>query len=85
MQKEQDEIYEITDSIKELSEDPVLPKNIKTRFDEMADILKDNTDVSLRIHKVLQVLEEVVEDKNLQTFTRTQIYNLISMLESASF
>jgi uncharacterized protein (UPF0147 family) len=84
MQREQEDVFEAMCALKELSEDSEIPKNIKLKIYEMIDVLKDDVDASLRIHKVLQKLEDVVEDKNLQPFSRTQIYNLISSLESVS-
>lgn len=84
MQEQEQEIGGIIETLKELSEDMEIPKNVKTRIDETLDVMGDDIDISLRIHKVLQTLEEVVEDKNLQPFSRTQIYNIISLLESTS-
>jgi uncharacterized protein (UPF0147 family) len=83
MQREQGDVVEAMGALKELSEDSEIPKNIKLKIYEMIEVLKDDVEISLRIHKVLQKLEDVVEDKNLQPFSRTQIYNLISSLESA--
>lgn len=81
MQKDE-EVGGIIDALKELLEDSEFPKNIKIKIDEMIEILGDNVDFSLRVHKVLQQLEDVVDDKNLPAFSRTQIYNIISTLEA---
>ena len=45
-------------------------------------MLKDeNTELSLRQSKVMYELEQMVEDVNLQPFVRTQIYNVVGLLE----
>ncbi len=84
MQREQGNVIGVMGALKELSEDSEVPKNVKLKIEEMIEVLKEDADISMRIHKILQKLEDVVEDKNLQPFSRTQIYNLISTLESVS-
>jgi len=35
----------------------------------------------IRINKALHELEEIADDINLQPFTRTQLWNIVSILE----
>lgn len=76
------QITHIVDFMKELSEDSVLPRNVKQKIDFIIEILSDDCDVSMRISKAMHELEDLVDDKNLQSYSRTQLYNVISQLES---
>ncbi|MEM4336688.1 MAG: UPF0147 family protein [Candidatus Woesearchaeota archaeon] len=68
--------------MKELSEDNTLPKNVKQKLLFIVEILENNGDLSLKVSKAIHELEEIVEDKNLQAYSRTQLFNVISTLES---
>ncbi|MFH1589341.1 MAG: UPF0147 family protein [archaeon] len=76
------ELGEVIDTLTELYEDPSLPKNTKKKIEEMISNLKNDTDVSLKINKCQDVLEEISNDINLPTFIRTQIWGIASMLEN---
>ena len=77
----QEQLNSILEVLKELSEDSTVPKNVKAKVLEVIDILKSSEELSLKISKALQELEEISDDNNLQSFTRTQIWNITSMLE----
>jgi len=74
-------LNETFEYINELREDSTVPKNIRKKLDEITEILKNQElEVSLRIDKVVFILDEMNEDSNVPVFTRTQIWNLVSML-----
>ncbi len=77
----QEQLNSILEVLKELSEDSTVPKNVKAKVLEVIEILKSSEELSLKISKALQELEEISDDNNLQSFTRTQIWNITSMLE----
>ena len=56
-------------------------KNIKERLSEVRTILHNDEESTIRINRALDKLEEIAEDTNIQSYTRTQIWNLASMLE----
>lgn len=76
------EIEAIIESMKEFIDDASVPKNIKIKITDIIEELESDQDLSLKINKALQELEEISNDSNLQSFSRTQIWNLISLLES---
>lgn len=80
--KQVEQVTNVADALKELTEDTTLPKNVKQKIDEIIDILLEQEDVSLRVNKALHELENVAEDRNLQAYSRTQIFNIISALET---
>ena len=71
----------ILELINEIQDDSTVPRNIKEKLAVCCNALNGESEVSIRIDKVRAILEEVSEDVNLDTFTRTQIWSISSMLE----
>jgi uncharacterized protein (UPF0147 family) len=72
----------IIESLQEIASDSAVPRNVKERLVKIIEVLKnDSEDILLRKDKALSELDEVVEDTNLQPYTRTQIWNVVSVLE----
>ncbi len=78
----EEKIKEIIDALSELSTDLAVPKNIKNKINQMIEILKDDSDLSIRVNKVLNELDEISDDTNMQAYTRIQILNIVSLLET---
>ena len=72
----------IIEALEELVGDNTVPRNIKAKISDIISILKgDGEDTSMKINKVLSELDEISDDTNIQPYTRTQIWNIASMLE----
>ena len=65
-----DEIQDIVEVINEIIDDDVI------------QILLGDENVTVKIHNALQALEELSENKSMESFTRSAIFNIVSMLES---
>ncbi len=79
---ERDEnINQVIEALTTLQEDSSVPRNIKEKMKALITILQDKSDVSMKVDKALQELDDVADDTNLQAYTRTQIWNIVSMLE----
>ncbi len=76
------QMLQIVEFMREISEDNTLPKNVKQKMGVVIELLTENGDTSMMINKAMNELEELVEDRNLQAYSRTQLYNVISQLES---
>ncbi|MFC1722522.1 UPF0147 family protein [Nanoarchaeota archaeon] len=77
-----DKIKNIITALEELSIDNTVPRNIKARVDEVIQTLKgEGDDMDMKINKALADLDDISDDSNIQAFTRTQIWNIASMLE----
>ncbi|MBW3023206.1 UPF0147 family protein [Candidatus Woesearchaeota archaeon] len=76
------QITEVVDNMKEIYEDNTIPKNVKLKLGVVIEILEENGDISMKISKAIHELEDLVEDKNLQAYSRTQLFNVISILET---
>ena len=81
MKMEDDRMNNIIEALQELHGDNTVPKNVKSKVSGVIDVLKGNDDVSIRVNKALSELDEISEDTNLQSYTRTQVWNIASMLE----
>ena len=81
-EKKDSSVKDIVASISGLKEDTTVPKNVKEKVQEIIETLSnEKSDISMRIDKALQILDDIAEDSNLQSYTRTQVWNLVSMLE----
>ena len=79
----EEQIKEVIQVLEELKEDSTVPRNVKTKLDNSVNMLKNAGDeMSIRIDKVLQELDDISNDTNTQSYTRSQIWNIVSMLES---
>ena len=84
MNKMAEQVSEMDTVIKSLNEiqgDATVPRNVRTKIEAIVITLKENTEVSIKINKTLNELGEIVNDVNLQSYTRTQIWNVMSALE----
>lgn len=77
----EEQITQITETLKELLEDSTVPKNVKIKLEGVVKSLNEDKEVSIRVNEALSHLDEIADDINLQPFTRTQIWNIVSILE----
>ena len=79
---EKQEIGDVIETLTKLQEDAAVPKNVKIKIQKIITSLKKkNTELSMKINKALHELDEIADDANMQPYTRTQIWNVVSMLE----
>ena len=78
-------LNELIELINELAEDTSVPRNVKDKLKSINDILTDNSrEKNISINEAKDILAELSEDQNLQTFSRTQLWNISNMLEEIS-
>lgn len=77
----EDNLKEVIGVLSELKEDTSVPKNVKTKIENTIEILEGKGELSIKVNKALHELDEVADDSNMQPYTRTQIWNIVSMLE----
>ena len=75
------ELDVIVNSLNEVQEDATVPRNVRTQMQNIINNLKADTELPIKINKALSQLAEIANDINIQSYTRTQIWNLISVLE----
>ena len=68
-------------ALQELSEDKAVPRNVRTKLDTATQALSTEEEQKIKISKAMEKLDEIIDDPNMQPYTRTQIWNIVSMLE----
>ena len=76
------EVKDIIEQLSELLEDNTVPRNVKSKIQTIINSLNEDAELSLKVNKALNILDEISDDNNIQPYTRTQIWNLVSMLEA---
>jgi hypothetical protein len=79
-----EQLNEIIELLESLESDSSVPKNVKDRVKTTISVLKENSDIKIRVNKALHELDEVADDPNLESYTRTQVWNVVSLLEKIS-
>ncbi|OYT31334.1 hypothetical protein B6U93_03805 [Candidatus Woesearchaeota archaeon ex4484_78] len=74
-------VKEIIGVLEEMQNDPTVPKNVKAVVANVIKILQEEKDISVASYKALSALEELSDDNNMQSYTRTQLWDVASMLE----
>jgi uncharacterized protein (UPF0147 family) len=75
------ELASVISALEELCDDNTVPRNIKVKLQELTTLLKDPSKSAMTINKALHDLDEINDDINLPSYIRTQIWNVVSMLE----
>ncbi len=74
-------LQSVIESLEELRDDTTVQRNIKNKIAQIIETLSEEEELSIRINKALDELDEISNDNNLHSYTRTQIWNIVSMLE----
>ena len=78
-----EQLSNIFDALEEIERDADVPKNVRATIKDVTSALAEaNKSLALRIDKSLQKLDEVSSDPNVPMHARTQIWNIVSILES---
>ena len=78
---EHKEIEGIEEALAELKDDITVPKNVRLKIEKVMGLLNGETETQIKVSKALNELEEIADDVNLQSYTRTQVWNVVSALE----
>lgn len=75
----------INELLDEVSVDRTVPRNIRNMITEAKGHLSNKKqDVAVRINSAISLLDDVSNDPNIPVYTRTQIWNIVSLLEAAN-
>ena len=64
-----------------LIEDGAIPKNIRTRIEEVGEKMKEQEDMPTLLSMMTYSLEDIVNDVNLPMHARTTLWNILSEIE----
>lgn len=75
---------DIISNLRIIEEDNTVPKNVRSKIKSAISALEDpnGKETKVKIDKALQELDDLSDDPNLPSYTRTQIWNVVSTLES---
>lgn len=76
-----DNIIKAISALKELQSDATLPKNITSKIDNTIRFLESDGEVPIIVSKAISEIEDLTENNNMESFTRTQLFNVVSILE----
>lgn len=81
-----DKIQQCLGMLQMLTEDPMIPRNIRKTADETIKILNDTKkDAGLRASLALSKVDELSTDSNIPMHARTKIWEIASALEAIPF
>lgn len=73
----------LTSRIRDVAKNDEIPSNVADLLDEAAEVLEDESEeMSVRVNTAGSLLDQVSNDPNIRQHTRTEIWNLVSSVES---
>ena len=76
------DLNSISKLLEEVSNDNTVPRNIRNSVDDLKKNIHDEKqDIAIRINHTISVLDDISNDPNMPIYARTQIWNIVSMLE----
>ena len=77
-----DKLFDIVQMLMIVEHDESVPRNVRNRIKNAIEALEENgCIIEVKIDKALEALGEIDNDPNLPSYTRTQIWNIVSALE----
>jgi len=70
--------------LQQVADDRTVPRNIRSKCEDSIKLLQNDKDApSIRVNTVIANLDEVSNDPNIPMYTRTQVWNIVSLLEAS--
>ena len=80
---QESDITQIIALLQELSNDRKVPRNVRSIIDDARkELTGTEENLPTKINTTVSMLDEISNDPNIQSYTRTQIWNVVSMLEA---
>jgi len=77
-----EKIIEVVQALVLIGNDELVPRNVRDRVRSAISALEQNgCGTEVKIDKALEELSEIDNDPNLSSYTRSQIWNVVSALE----
>jgi uncharacterized protein (UPF0147 family) len=76
-----EDLKEVSEMLGRIIEDRTVPRNIRNAAESAIDALNSDGARELKISTAVQTLDDIINDPNMPMYTRTQIWNIVSMLE----
>lgn len=76
-----EELKQVFVLLDQIMNDRTVPKNIRAAAEQSKNVLGSKDSPEVRISTAVNILDEIINDPNMPVYTRTQIWNVVSMLE----
>ena len=76
------DVSTINKLLDEINDDKSVPRNIRTSIAEAKHHLNSEADLEIKVNSAVSILDEASSDPNVSMYTRTQIWNIVSILET---
>ncbi|MFH2106668.1 MAG: UPF0147 family protein [Candidatus Micrarchaeota archaeon] len=77
-----EELEDVSRMLDDLVNDTTIPKNIRKALSDAKERLKANEEPNVKISAAIYSIESITDDINMPPHARTQIWAIISELES---
>ncbi|MBI2085454.1 MAG: UPF0147 family protein [Candidatus Aenigmarchaeota archaeon] len=78
-----EQLPQILQLLEQVALDRTVPRNIRTSAEQVTNEMKNEKEpMDLRVSTAIHILDDVSNDPNIPLYTRTQIWNIVSMLEN---
>lgn len=71
----------VIDLLEQILNDRTVPKNIRKAAEDSKNVLNTSDSDEVRISTAIHILDEITNDPNMPMYTRTKIWNAVSILE----
>ena len=77
-----EELKQVAEMLGQIVNDRSVPKNIRSAAELAMSALGSDGQKELKISTAVHTLDEIINDPNMPMYTRTQIWNIVSILEA---
>jgi uncharacterized protein (UPF0147 family) len=75
-------VSDVEEIIKQINSDFSASNSTKERMKKISKIIKDDSkELAIRTNTCINEVEEMINDPNIDSYLRTQLWNLVSILE----
>ncbi len=78
-----EQMPQVIQLLEQVAMDRTVPRNIRTSAEQITETIKNEKEpMDIRISSAIHILDEISNDPNIPLYTRTQIWNIVSLLEN---
>lgn len=78
-----EELQPVIKQLDDIIEDRRVPRNIRAAAEEAKkELTESENSWDIKLTSAISILDDITNDPNMPMYTRTQIWNIVSMLEA---